>query len=113
MRIDLDQFTESELVDLNHRVVERLRMLRDVKAHVSMMDFRIGERVMFLPEDREPVVGTLAKYNRKSVTVIADTGTRWTVSPGFLKRAPVYTDGDKAPSPPRKQELGLLSLIKS
>lgn len=112
MRIDLDLLTESELVDLNHRVVERLRMLRDVKAHVSMLDFRIGERVMFVPEGREPVTGILAKYNRKSVTVIADTGTRWTVAPGFLKRAPTRSESDVAPPPSQKSEPGQLSLIK-
>ena len=112
MRINLDQLSEAELVDLNHRVVERLRMLRDLRAHSSMMDFRLGERVLFEPEDREPVVGTLAKYNRKSVTVIADSGERWTVAPGFLKRAPSQAAFISAPPSTRKPEHGQLSLIK-
>jgi hypothetical protein len=78
-----------------------------------MMDFRIGERVMFEPDDRDPVVGTLAKYNRKSVTVIADTGVRWTVAPGFLKRAGKRADEGVPPQPPMKTEPAQLSLIKS
>lgn len=28
MRIDIDKLTEAELIDLNHRVVERLRRLK-------------------------------------------------------------------------------------
>ncbi|HEY1543739.1 MAG TPA: hypothetical protein VGG01_15110 [Xanthobacteraceae bacterium] len=42
MRIDIDQLTEAELVDLNHRVVERLRFLHQMRSHKRMLDFRIG-----------------------------------------------------------------------
>jgi hypothetical protein len=28
----------------------------------------------------------LVKYNKKSVTVITDEGSRWTVSPSFLRK---------------------------
>lgn len=45
MRIDLSQLTEAELIDLNRRIVERLRMTRQVHAHIKMLDFTIGERV--------------------------------------------------------------------
>jgi len=33
VRIDLSQLTEAELIDLNRRIVERLRMIRQVHAH--------------------------------------------------------------------------------
>jgi len=85
MKIDLSQLTESELVDLNRRIVERLRMIRQVHAHVKMLEFRIGERVWFQTDARR-VEGTLVRYNKKSVTVVTDDGDRWTVSPGFLQR---------------------------
>jgi hypothetical protein len=86
MRIDIDRLTEAELIDLNHRVVERLRFLNQMRAHAEMLEFRIGDRVTFQPEGRTPVVGMLTKYNRKSVTVITDDGQKWTVAPVFLKR---------------------------
>ena len=86
MRIDLSQLTESELIDLNRRIVERLRMIRQVHAHVKMLEFRIGERVWFQTDLRR-VEGVLVRYNKKSVTVVTDDGERWTVSPGFLQRA--------------------------
>ena len=47
MRIDIDSFSEAELIDLNNRVVERLRFMRQARAHVTMLKFRIGERVSF------------------------------------------------------------------
>ena len=85
MRIDLSQLTEPELVDLNRRIVERLRMIRQVHAHVRMLEFMIGERVWFQTDVRK-VEGVLVRYNKKSVTVITDDGERWNVAPGLLQR---------------------------
>ena len=92
MNIDLSQLTESELIDLNRRIVERLRMIRQVHAHVKMMEFSIGERVWFQTDLRR-VEGVLVRYNKKSVTVVTDDGERWTVSPGFLERAEAKSSG--------------------
>ena len=86
MTIDIDGLTEAELVDLNNRVVARLRLLNEVRSHSRMLEFRIGERVAFQPDDRPEVVGVLTRYNRKSVTVITDSGQRWNVSPTVLRR---------------------------
>lgn len=55
--IDIDSLFESELRDLNRRIVERLRMIRDVKAHVTMIDFRLGEQVVFYTTEGEPIFG--------------------------------------------------------
>lgn len=85
MHVDIDKLTEAELIDLNHRVVERLRFLQQARAHVSMLRFRIGERVTFEPDQRGPVVGIIVRYNKKSVSVLTDEGQRWKVSPSFLR----------------------------
>ena len=87
MAIDIDRLTEAELIDLNYRIVERLRLLQHMRAHVQMLEFRIGERVTFHPDGRGPVQGTLVRYNRKSVTVVTDDSYRWNVSPSLLSRA--------------------------
>jgi hypothetical protein len=86
-RINIDLLTEAELVDLNHRIVQRLRLMSQVHAHQSMLQFRIGDRVTFHPEAGAPVFGMLTHYNKKSVTVITDDGHRWNVSPRFLRLA--------------------------
>jgi hypothetical protein len=85
MKIDIDHLTESELIHLNEKIVQRLRMIRQMRAHVQMLDFKIGERVCFQTEREEIVRGMLVRYNKKSVTVVTDDGHRWTVSPGFLR----------------------------
>jgi len=87
MRIDIDRLTEAELIDLNNRIVERLRFLHQIRAHARMLDFKIGDRVSFQPEGRAVVVGMLTRYNRKTVTVIKDSDERWNVAPILLRRA--------------------------
>lgn len=87
MKIDIDKLTEAELIDLNNRIVERLRFLNQMRAHAQMLEFKIGDRVSFQPEGRPVVVGMLTRYNRKTVTVITDSGERWTVAPRLLRQA--------------------------
>src|SRR5262245_13604098 len=87
VRIDIDGLSEAELIDLSNRVVARLRLLAEMRAHAAMLEFRIGDRVAFQPDNRPTVVGTLTRYNRKSVTVITEAGERWNVAPSVLRRA--------------------------
>lgn len=86
MRIDIDGLTEAELIDLNNRIVARLRFLHQARSHKRMLDFKIGDRVSFQPEGRGMVVGILTRYNRRTVTVITDAGERWNVAPNLLHR---------------------------
>jgi hypothetical protein len=86
MPIDIDRLTEAELIDLNNRVVARLKFLSQMRAHASMLDFSIGERVSFQPHGHPLLTGIIAKYNRKSVTVITEHGQQWNVAPTFLRK---------------------------
>jgi hypothetical protein len=87
MGINIDHLNESELIHLNEKIIQRLRIIRQMRAHVQMLDFTLGERVWFQTDQEEVVRGVLVKYNKKSVTVVTDEGHRWTVSPGFLRKA--------------------------
>jgi len=98
MTIDIDSLTEAELIDLNHRVVARLRALRDMRAHVGMLEFRIGDRITFQPPGRERLSGVLTRYNRKSVTVITDEGAQWNVAPSLLTKVGAAGRADAAPT---------------
>ena len=86
MAIDIDRLTESELIDLNNRIVARLKFLQQMRAHASMLEFSLGERVSFQPDGHPVLFGIITKYNRKSVTVITETGQHWTVAPTFLRK---------------------------
>ena len=86
MKIDIDRLTEAELIDLNHRIIARLRFLHQMRAHSEMLEFKIGDRVAFQPPGQGRVEGMLTRYNKKTVTVITDDGRQWNVSPSFLRK---------------------------
>jgi hypothetical protein len=86
MKIDIDKLNEAELIDLNHRVVARLKFLSQMRAHAHMLDFSIGETVSFQPDGHPITHGVIAKYNRKSVTVITNAGQQWRVAPSLLRK---------------------------
>jgi hypothetical protein len=84
--IDIDRLTEQELFELNRRIVERLRFMRQFRAHKQMLQFSVGQRVRFRTDIRM-IEGVLTRYNRKTVTVITDAGEHWNVSPSLLQPA--------------------------
>jgi hypothetical protein len=80
----LDRLTEEELAQLNHVVVERLRLMRQIRSHNTMMNFRIGQRVRFTTSAGEIIRGVISRYNRKSVTIVSEHRGQWRVSPEFI-----------------------------
>jgi hypothetical protein len=101
-RINIDHLTEAELLDLNHRIVQRLRLMSQMRAHKAMLEFRLGDHVTFETDRGTPVFGVLTRYNKKSVTVITDDGQHWNVSPRLLQLAeaapPAQTQASAHPS---------------
>jgi hypothetical protein len=81
----LDMLTEQELIQLNQIIVQRLRLMQQIRAHGSMMKFRLGQRVQFTASTGQLIRGVLSRMNRKSVTVVTDDGHQWRVSPDFLQ----------------------------
>jgi len=84
MLIDIDKLDEAQLRDLNRRIVERLRFLQQMRAHNAMLKLSIGDRVTFVGNEGQEVRGRVVRYNRKTVTVLAESGEQWRVSPGML-----------------------------
>lgn len=86
MDIDLTRFTERELAELNRRIIERIKALRQGRFRESVAEFKVGDRVSFHPECGHDVVGTIVRLNRKSVTVVSTDGAQWRVAPVFIKK---------------------------
>ena len=62
MKIDIDKLTESELIDLNNRVVARLKFLHQMRTHAHMLDFSIGETVSFQPDGHPVLTGIISNH---------------------------------------------------
>lgn len=86
MNIDITHLSEGELRALNRQIVERLRLMQQMRTQERMLEFRVGDRVSFEPEGRGVLFGVLLRYNKKTITVLTEGGEQWKVSPGFLRR---------------------------
>lgn len=86
MTINIDNLSEEELIELNHKIVERLKFLETMHTHHEMMQFISGEQVTFDPPGRERKIGTLVKFNKKTVTIITESGQKWNVSPHLISK---------------------------
>jgi hypothetical protein len=89
MKFDIDAMSYDELVALNQKIVERLKFLDTMHTHQEMMQFSPGDQVSFQPPGRKKQFGTLVKYNRKTVTVITESGQKWNVSPHLLRKVKI------------------------
>ena len=85
MMIDLSRLSEEELVDLNRRVVERLRLMRSARQLVDLARFSVGMRVEFTTDDGRTLQGEIARLNRKTATVCCNPSGHWRVSPALLR----------------------------
>lgn len=102
MSIDINHLTADELVELNYKIIERLKMLETLETHKSMMQLHSGARVTFESPAGERIVGTVMKFNRKTVTVVTDAGRRWNVSPHLLSPIKSEASGKVVDIRPKK-----------
>ena len=79
------QLNEAQLHQLNHMIVERLKLFHKAKHLKAMSEFNIGDTVSFNYEGQE-IIGKIQRLNQKSVSIIANDGKNWKVSPSFLNR---------------------------
>ena len=113
MSFDIDRLSEAESIELNNKIVARLRFMNDMRAHAHMLNFRIGDRVSFSTDAHAKICGILTRYNRKTVTVITDNGERWNVSPRFIRMhdpKPTTTAPARTQAPVRQPDLTLPAL---
>lgn len=85
MSIELDDLSYDELLDLNGRIIARLKHLEAADALNAMMKFNLGAKVCFDSSSRHGMqTGTIIKFNPKTVVVLTDEGHRWKISPQML-----------------------------
>ena len=98
MPVDIDGLSFEELLELNERIVARLKVMESMQAHMEMMAFNLGARVSFQTRTGRQF-GTLVKRNRKTVTVITEGGQRWNIPPHLLSAVKQADAEGAAPQP--------------
>jgi hypothetical protein len=92
MTIDIDHLTEAELMQLNRRIIERLRFLQQMRSHARMLEFNLGDRVSFQPDGYPVLTGIIIRYNKKTVTVATESHGQWRVAPNLILAAETPRD---------------------
>ncbi len=76
---------KDDLLFLNRLIVERLKLIAQAEATRQMVRFTEGDRVAFSTADGRMVEGMVLQLNKKTVSLVADDGRRWKVSPSLLR----------------------------
>ena len=99
--INIDSLSVDELVDLNKRVVSRIKELNLQKQAQAALKFRMGDIVSFVKtDDNVKIVGLVLSTKKTKITILTENGKQWTVSPALL-------------SPEEKPSKKLLKLLDS
>jgi hypothetical protein len=70
---------------LNRLIIERLKILHQVKSSLQMSKFNIGDKVSFQGANGEIKRGIIHRLNKKTVSIITDDKQQWNVAPGLLR----------------------------
>ena len=84
--IDLTRFSAEELMELNARIIERIKYLRQVRQFENLSQFSLGETVCFNSRDGQVVTGQIIRLNKMTATIISRDRVRWKVSPSLLSK---------------------------
>lgn len=85
MSIDIDKLSKEQLLDLNRRIVERLKYLAARDTLEVSKKFRVGDTVEFQNEE-STTQGMVIRINRKTLSIKTKEG-QWNVPPQFVKKA--------------------------
>jgi len=86
MKIPVEQLSLAELIELNKRVVQRIRELHGRQTQRELAAFQVGDRVSFQSDGRL-VEGLVVRVNRRTLSV--RTGdTHWNLHPRFVTKLP-------------------------
>lgn len=86
--ISIETMTKDELINLHDKILDRLRYIDQMEARNKMTEFYFGDTVTFTTNDGRIIVGTVERFNQKSVSIKTDNGHRWRVAPQYLKKVP-------------------------
>ena len=91
MSIDIESLSYEELLELQHKIVQRLKIIEAERSPKDRAKFNPGDKVSFAHPTMGMQTGTLLSHNDTTVTVVSRSGQQWDVSPHLLRKV-VYRD---------------------
>lgn len=81
----IQQMSYDDLLFLNARIIDRLKLMDQARSTVEMAQFNVGDRVVFPDHSGQPRRGVVLKLNKKTASIHTDDGQRWNVPPGAVE----------------------------
>ncbi len=81
----IENLNKGDLVDLNRLIVDRIRILDQIKTSENMSGFYRGAWVIFRKTDGSKVFGRIEKLNKKTISMLTNEGHRYNVPPELLR----------------------------
>ena len=96
MNFDFNRYSEEELIELNRKIVEHIRLRRQRESQQAMDRFNLGESVCFRNREGDLVQGKIVSFNKKTVTIErGDCSHRWRISPQLLNKVVEHKKEDR------------------
>jgi hypothetical protein len=86
MHINLDSLSYEELLELQHKISQKLKTIESEHLPKDHAKFNPGDKVSFSHPTLGFQTGTLLAHNEKTVTVVTRSGQQWDVSPHLLRK---------------------------
>ena len=86
IQMDFTKFNDEELIDLNARLVEHMKLRHQARSQKALAKYHIGDRVQFKNHQGKLEKGTIIRINRKTITLHSDDHLNWKVSPSLLQK---------------------------
>ncbi|HRY33842.1 MAG TPA: hypothetical protein P5531_12820 [Bacteroidales bacterium] len=86
----LNKMNRQELLSVNKMLIQRIRILDEIRLLSEKAGFQVGCRVSWTDGEGMLRRGTVARINQKTISVIEDgiTDGRWKISASLLTRLP-------------------------
>jgi hypothetical protein len=81
----IKRLDKDDLLFLNQLIVERLKLIAQMRSSEQMVRYTKGDRVTFVNSEGKKQTGTEMWLHKNTISVITDDGYKWNVSPGLLE----------------------------
>ena len=95
INFDFNRYSKEELIELNRKIVEHLRLRQQRESQQAMDRFDLGETVCSKNREGDIIQGKIISFNKKTVTIERDDcGHRWRISPQLLDKIVEHKNED-------------------
>lgn len=82
--MSIENLSFEELIELNSKIVKRLRELNKIEKHKELQRFEVGDSVYFI-NNGKTITGTVIRINQRTLSIKTAQGM-WYVAPRAVKK---------------------------